>query len=92
MKNALWQEEIDTVTLVDRGHDERCVDADTQARWIREYVDLSREMPWLKALFVYNLRDKGTDMRDVEQGFGLVRQDFSPKPAFDAFRTAVGGT
>jgi len=87
----LWATEAGATTCTE-GVDERCVDADTQARWIREYVDLSREMPWLKALFVYNLRDKGTDGSDVEQGFGLVRQDFSPKPALEAFRSAVGGT
>jgi hypothetical protein len=46
-------------------------------------------MPWLKALFVYNLRDKGTDRSDVEQGFGLVRRDFTHKPAYESFQSAV---
>jgi hypothetical protein len=90
-KAELWATEAGATTCRE-GIDERCVDAETQARWVREYVELSRKMPWLKALFIYNLRDKGTDRQDVEQGFGLVRQDFSPKPAFEAFRTAVAGT
>lgn len=84
----LWATEAGATTCAE-GVDERCVDAATQARWIREYVELSREMPWLRSLFVYNLRDKGTDRQDVEQGFGLVRRDFNPKPAFESFRAAV---
>jgi polysaccharide biosynthesis protein PslG len=84
----LWATEAGATTCR-KGVDERCVDAETQARWIREYVDLSRDMPWLRSLFIYNLRDKGTDPEDVEAGFGLVRQDFSPKPAFESFRGAL---
>ncbi len=86
----LWATEAGATTCRER-IDERCVDADTQARWIREYVELSREMPWLRALFVYNLRDKGTDPEDVEHGFGLVDREFRPKPAFESFRGAVAG-
>jgi hypothetical protein len=87
----LWATEAGATTCR-KGVDERCVDPDTQARWVREYVELARQMPWLKAMFIYNLRDKGNDPDDVEQGFGLVRQDFSPKPAYEAFRAAVAGT
>jgi len=86
----LWATEAGATTCADRA-DERCVDADTQARWIRDYVEVARDMPWLRALIVYNLRDKGTDPNDVEQGFGLVRSDFSPKPSFAAFRSALAG-
>jgi polysaccharide biosynthesis protein PslG len=84
----LWATEAGATTCAE-GADEVCVDPDAQAVRVREYVELGRQMPWLKALFIYNLRDKGTDPRDVEQGFGLVRRDFSPKPSFDAFRSAV---
>ena len=86
----LWATEAGATTCADRA-DERCVDADTQARWIRDYVEVARDMPWLRALIVYNLRDKGTDPNDVEQGFGLVRSDFSPKPSFAAFRSVLSG-
>jgi hypothetical protein len=89
-KAELWATEAGATTCPS-DVDERCVDDDTQARWIRDYVELARDMPWLKALIVYNLRDKGTDQGDVEQGFGLVKRDFRPKPSFDAFRQAVAG-
>ena len=45
-KAELWATEAGATTCTE-GVDERCVDAETQARWIREYVELSREMPWL---------------------------------------------
>ena len=85
----LWATEAGATTCRE-GIDERCVDAATQARWIRDYVEVAREVPGLRALVIYNLRDKGTNPDDVEHGFGLVRRDFSPKPALDAFRSAVG--
>ena len=44
-------------------------------------------------LFVYNLRNKGTNLAEREDNFGIVRRDFSPKRAFLAYRemtTALG--
>jgi polysaccharide biosynthesis protein PslG len=86
----LWATEAGASTCAVGTHS-RCVTPEVQARWIAEYVELSRQMPWLRSLIVYNLRDKGTDPADVEQGFGLVRRDFSPKPSYDALRRALGG-
>jgi hypothetical protein len=90
-KAELWATEAGATTCPS-DVDERCVDDETQARWIRDYVELARDMPWLHALIVYNLRDKGTDPNDVEQGFGLLRRDFTPKPSYGAFRSAVAGS
>ena len=84
----LWATEAGSTTCRE-GVDERCVDEETQARWIREYVELAPTVPGLRALIIYNLRDKGTDPEDVEAGFGLVRRDFRPKPAFESFSRAL---
>lgn len=86
----LWATEAGSTTCRE-GVDERCVDRNTQARWVHDYVAMAREMPWLRALIIYNLRDKGTDPEDVEHGFGLVESDYQPKPSFDAFKQAVAG-
>lgn len=51
-------------------------------------LDLGR-LPWVRSAFVYNLRDKGTDAGWMEDNFGLLRRDFSTKPAFLALRTAL---
>jgi hypothetical protein len=57
-----------------------------QARLVT--ISLSRFTAWRWAgpSFLYSLRDTGTNAEDVEQNFGLVRNDWSKKPAYDAFR------
>lgn len=40
----------------------------------------------VKRIFIYNLRNKGTNPAEGEDNFGIVRRDFTPKPAWHAFR------
>lgn len=61
-----------------------------QAAMIRSGIEMARERDWIGPLFVYNGRDTGTDRTDPEQNFGLVRRDFSLKPAFSAVLAAAG--
>lgn len=42
--------------------------------------------PWVGPVFLYTLRDSGADRRDREQNFGLLHHDFTPKPAWFAYR------
>ena len=49
----------------------------------------------VKRIFIYNLRNKGTNPAEGEDNFGIVRRDFTPKPAWHAFRemtAALGST
>lgn len=49
---------------------------------------------WAGPLFAYQGRDLGTDTGTRENFFGLLRNDFSPKPAYTAYQVAaaaVGG-
>ena len=87
-KAELWATEVGASTCTVGVHP-RCVTPLVQAKWISDYVELGRRMPWLRSLIVYNLRDQGTNPADVEEGYGLVRRDFSRKPSFDAFRRAA---
>lgn len=49
---------------------------------VRVYLDyLARG---IKKIFVYNLRNKGTNPAEREDNFGIVRRDFSLKPAHSA--------
>jgi arabinogalactan endo-1,4-beta-galactosidase len=41
-------------------------------------------------IFWYNFRDVFADSPDVEHNFGLVDNDFTPKPAYDAYMALVG--
>jgi len=60
-----------------------------QARFIRDYLVVWRRFSFAGPLFVYELRDGGRDPRDREDNFGLLRRDFSRKPAYNAFAAAV---
>jgi hypothetical protein len=86
----LWATEAGASTCNPSAND-RCVSLARQARWIRDYVEVARTMPGLRALIIYNLRDKGTDPNAIEDGFGLIRRNFSPKPSLGAFARAVAG-
>jgi len=41
-------------------------------------------------IFWYNFRNIFANSPDVEHNFGLVNADFSPKPAFNAYKTLAG--
>lgn len=43
-----------------------------------------QQWDWAGPLIYYELTDGGTDTADVEQNFGVLRHDLSPKPAADA--------
>jgi hypothetical protein len=59
-----------------------------QAAYIARALELVCSMEFVEAALVYNLRDNGTDPAAYEENFGLVRRDFSPKPALEAFQAA----
>ena len=68
-----------------------CVSEQEQAARVGSYVRVARQFPYVRAMVIYNLRDKGTDRTDVEQGYGLVRRNLRPKPSLGAFRRAADG-
>jgi polysaccharide biosynthesis protein PslG len=47
--------------------------------------------PNIKAGIAYNLRNKGTNPDSMEDNFGLVGRDFSPKPGYAALKAALTG-
>ncbi|MDQ4145758.1 MAG: cellulase family glycosylhydrolase [Actinomycetota bacterium] len=53
-----------------------------QAELLQQAYDLAAEYPWAGPLFWYTYRDTGGDQNDAFNFFGIVRHDFSPKPAF----------
>lgn len=52
------------------------------------FADLSA-LSWVHEATLYNLRDKGTDPNDMQANFGVVRRDYSPKPAYAALTAAL---
>jgi len=60
-----------------------------QASQVTEAFRLYKSYSWAGPLFVYNFRDDGTSSDTRENFFGLVRHDFSQKPAFGAYQAAA---
>jgi polysaccharide biosynthesis protein PslG len=66
------------------------VSESTQAAQTTEAFKLWTSYSWAGPLFVYNGRDNGTSTSTRENFFGLLRYDWSQKPAFAAFKAAAG--
>ena len=45
--------------------------------------------PWAGPAFLYSYRDDGTDPADFEHSLGLVRHDWSAKPAYRAYQASA---
>lgn len=59
-----------------------------QAQFLTEaYNRILTEFPYVDALVIYNLRNRGTDPNSTvaNDNFGIIRKDFTHKPAYDAF-------
>jgi hypothetical protein len=61
----------------------------TQAEMITRAYALWETYDWAGPLFVYQHRDQGTSTSTRENFFGLVRTDYSQKPAYAAYQSAV---
>lgn len=72
--------------------DRWCVSEQQQAQYIKDSFRIARRWSYVKAALVYNLRNKGSKPSGLEDQFGMLRRDFSPKPAWAAYREAMGGT
>ncbi len=81
----LWITEFGAPT----GDADNAVDEARQAKIIAEGIASWREIPWAGPLFVYSIRDRGTDLADSEENFGLLHVDGSEKPALMEFIDAA---
>ncbi|SDU11785.1 Cellulase (glycosyl hydrolase family 5) [Verrucomicrobium sp. GAS474] len=56
--------------------------AQMQGAYVARAFLLSRSVGTCTAVFWYDFQNDGVDPRNNEHNFGLIRKDFSPKPAF----------
>ena len=61
-----------------------------QAEIVTDTLQATAQLSWAGPVFFYAARDAGTDPNDREHNFGLVRRDFSPKPAWAALVARLG--
>ncbi|MDQ3433263.1 MAG: DNRLRE domain-containing protein [Actinomycetota bacterium] len=87
---GLWLTEFGWSTCAS-GSSSWCVTESKQAEYVEDAFRIAREDDWsyVKAMLVYNLRNKGTATTDREAQFGLLQRDFSPKPGWEGFRNAM---
>ncbi|GGG21774.1 hypothetical protein GCM10007304_39500 [Rhodococcoides trifolii] len=64
------------------------VSEDRQAQIVVSGVQAARSLPYAGPIFVHAIRDRGTDPAATEDNYGLLRKDFSRKPAFDQLLSA----
>ena len=77
-RKSMWITECGAPT----GTSEVSVSDAVQAETLRIVFRLAADTSWLGPAFVFNIRDSGSDPTDPEQNFGVIRHDFSVKPAY----------
>jgi len=58
------------------------IDETLQAAYLARSFFLARTLANVRGYWWYDFRNDGTDKREREHNFGLLRQDYSPKPAY----------
>jgi hypothetical protein len=66
----------------------------TQADYLTKAFKLAAQDSYVQVAFWYNFRNNYwmKDADDVESRYGLLRSDFSRKPAYDAFKACASGS
>ncbi|MGZ4737572.1 MAG: beta-galactosidase [Acidimicrobiia bacterium] len=82
----IWGTEVGAPT---RGF--RSVSEANQPTWVRDYYDVWNGWAFTGPLLWYTARDKG-DGNDIEDSYGLVRHNRSPKPGWAAFVAMVNSS
>lgn len=65
----------------------------TQADYLKKAFALAAQDSYVQVAFWYNFRNNYWmhDADDIESRYGLLRSDFSHKPAYDAFKACASG-
>lgn len=68
---------------------ERCKTEEKQATLLPAAFETLGNLEYVAGANTYELRDRGTDPTDPEDNFGILRRDFSRKPAFDKVKSCL---
>ena len=82
---TMWATELGWQTSTVGNH----VTQSVQGQYIYDsYKRLYEAFPFVETIFVYGLRNDGTDLNAAIDNYGLLNRDFSQRPAYAAFRRA----
>ncbi len=76
----IWITEIGWPT-----HDKGVSELDQAKMLVRTYI-IAIGSKVIDKIFWYDFRDDGTDPTDPEQNFGIIKRDFLPKKAYNAYK------
>lgn len=65
------------------------IDRKVAAQNFAQFILWSAAKPWVKGIWLYQLKDQGRDANELEHNFGLYDYDYRPKPAVCAVREAA---
>ena len=82
----IWATEFGVPT---NGPSNTYVSEATQAQTVTKAYDLFKSYSWAGPLFVWSSRDNSTDPSSNYNFYGLIRHDFSAKPALAAYQAAA---
>lgn len=74
----IWLTEVGAPT----GTSPFAVSEEVQAQSIAMFIDWAWTTEYVGPVYLYSLLDTGSNRSDPEDNFGLIRRDFTPKPAF----------
>ncbi len=87
----IWITELGAPTFGRGGTNDRYITEAKQAQTITEAVEYLKQESWAGPIMWYNWQDTATGVASSENYYGLLRQDGSHKPAYDAFVKAASG-
>jgi exo-beta-1,3-glucanase (GH17 family) len=74
--------------LIDSTSD-RAVTPDQQAEYLVDTMNIILTYPQIEKVFWFCFRDLGTNGFDSEHNYGLIKYDFSLKPAYSAYKDFI---
>jgi hypothetical protein len=81
----VWSTEAGAPTGTFVGSDRRAIPEEQQALTAKRIYEIAAQRPWMGPVFWFCFRDYGPDLGEIEQNFGILRDDWSLKPAYAAF-------
>src|SRR5262249_23794523 len=84
-RKRIWATEFSFPTGTAAGS----VSETAQAALITKTFTALRRWSWAGPAFVYSYRDDGANRRDIDDNFGVVHYDYSPKPSYAAYQRAA---
>jgi hypothetical protein len=60
-----------------------------QAQLVTDSYAKLKSWAWAGPAFFHSYRNEGTNLANIEQNYGIIRYDWSPKPAYAAYQAAA---